>query len=125
MYCSNCGQKAAGNFCSACGAKLDSTVTPTVAAVVLPDWRNEVRHAELIRHPEVRDRIAQSAAKATWALNAAECVFRLPAIGSPFRAHRCSLTGGPVFGVHYTARAWARRVVLLSPLRPPPRSSAL
>src|SRR3954454_22120962 len=41
------------------------------------------------------------AASATWALNAAEWLFRLPAIGSPFLDRRCSLTGGPVFGVHY------------------------
>src|SRR6188474_2565243 len=41
------------------------------------------------------------AARATWALNAAEWLFRLPAIGSPFLGLRCSLTGGPVFGVHY------------------------
>jgi hypothetical protein len=34
-------------------------------------------------------------------VNAAEWLFRLPAIGSPFLVRRCSLTGGPVFGVHY------------------------
>src|SRR3954463_619339 len=41
------------------------------------------------------------AAKATWALNAAVCCVRLPAIGSPFLGHQSSLAGGPVFGVHY------------------------
>src|SRR3954452_22134441 len=30
-------------------------------------------------------------------------IFRLPAIGSPPLGHQYSLTGGPVFGVHYTA----------------------
>jgi hypothetical protein len=44
----------------------------------------------------------ESAAKATWALNAAECCFRLPAIASPFLGHLSSLLSGPVFGVHYT-----------------------
>src|SRR3954452_17199165 len=29
-------------------------------------------------------------------------IFRLPAIGSPPLGHEYSLTGGPVFGVHYT-----------------------
>ena len=64
MYCSNCGRQAAGNFCSGCGAKLGASVLPVARAIVLPDWRDEVRHAELLRHPEVRDRIARSVAKA-------------------------------------------------------------
>ncbi len=41
------------------------------------------------------------AATATWALNVAEWCFRLPAISPPLLDHLCSLTGGPVFGVHY------------------------
>jgi transposase len=41
-------------------------------------------------------------AKATWALNAAVCCLRLPAIVPPFLGHQSSLAGGPVFGVHYT-----------------------
>src|SRR5436309_1826241 len=41
------------------------------------------------------------AAKATWALNAAVCCFRLPAIVPPFLGHQSSLAGGPVFGVLY------------------------
>src|SRR5262249_51038240 len=44
------------------------------------------------------------AARATWALNAAVCCFRLPAMNTPFLGHQSSLAGGPVFGVHYTAR---------------------
>src|SRR5581483_2103859 len=48
------------------------------------------------------------AARATWALNAAECCFRLRAIGTPFPGHQTSLAGGPVFGVHYRPSA-ARR----------------
>jgi hypothetical protein len=32
----------------------------------------------------------------------------LPAIASPFLGHRCSLRGGPVFGVHYTLTLNAR-----------------
>jgi hypothetical protein len=34
-------------------------------------------------------------------LNAAVWTFRLPAITPPLLDHQCSLTGGPVFGVHY------------------------
>ncbi len=43
------------------------------------------------------------AARATWALNAGECCFRMPAIVSPFLGHLSSLLSGPVFGVHYNA----------------------
>jgi len=35
-------------------------------------------------------------------LNAAVWVFRLPAIGTTSECRQRSLTGGPVFGVHYT-----------------------
>jgi len=35
-------------------------------------------------------------------LNAAVCVFRLPAMMSPPGAAGSSLTGGPVSGVHYS-----------------------
>src|ERR1700722_340059 len=52
-----------------------------------------------------------TAAKATWALNAAECLFRLPAIASPFLGLRYSLTGGPVFGVHYMRRRFIINLV--------------
>src|ERR1041384_7220769 len=38
------------------------------------------------------------AARATCALNAAVCCFRLPAIVPPFLGHHSSLAGGPVFG---------------------------
>ena len=44
------------------------------------------------------------AARATWALNAAVWIFRLPAIASPFLGHQSSLAGGPVFGVHYNRK---------------------
>src|SRR5512135_1591079 len=44
------------------------------------------------------------AARATRALNAAVWTFRLPAIAPPLLGHRSSLTGGPVFGVHYSPR---------------------
>ena len=51
------------------------------------------------------------AAKATYALKATVCVFRLPAIAYPFRSPACSLTDGPVLGstircVQYTLLSW-------------------
>jgi hypothetical protein len=67
MFCSQCGAKAAGKFCSACGAPLlaivpgpnadDHNPQPTI------DWQNLVDYAALLRVAEVRDRIAASAAQ--------------------------------------------------------------
>ncbi len=45
-----------------------------------------------------------TATKATCALNAAQWLFRLPAIASPFLGLQYSLTGGPVFGLHYDSQ---------------------
>ena len=69
MYCSNCGAPAAGNFCSGCGNKLSGgdpapAPRPVARPVSLPDWRDEVRYEFLVKHPEVRDRIARSAKRA-------------------------------------------------------------
>lgn len=69
MYCSNCGEAAAGNFCSACGARVSAptqvpVALPVARAVALPDWRHEVRVEALLRHPAVRERVARSAALA-------------------------------------------------------------
>jgi hypothetical protein len=65
MFCSECGAKAAGKFCSACGARLtlgpDDHVVPFVEPV--GDWSNVTDYQTLLRIPEVRDRIARSAAQ--------------------------------------------------------------
>lgn len=67
MFCSNCGAKAAGHFCSACGARLTAPQTPpplpeTVTAG--SDWHDEVRYNVLLHFPEVRDLIAHHAGQA-------------------------------------------------------------
>ena len=41
--------------------------------------------------------------KATWALDAAGCRFRFPAIVPLFLGHPSGLAGGPVLGTRYTA----------------------
>jgi hypothetical protein len=67
MFCSQCGAKAAGKFCSACGAPLLAIVPGPNADEHNPqppiDWQNLVDYAALLRIPEVRDRIAASAAQ--------------------------------------------------------------
>jgi hypothetical protein len=61
MFCSACGAKANGNFCSACGATL-SEAEP-IDTVLMIDWSNTIDYQTLLTIPEVRQRIAQSAAQ--------------------------------------------------------------
>ncbi len=71
MYCQDCGAKAAGNFCSSCGARLRSSEKPAPTPLmlepleVLPaEWEDEVRYDVLLKVPEVRDQVTRHAAQA-------------------------------------------------------------
>ena len=64
MFCSECGNKAAGKFCSSCGHRLDATLVVAESTIPLPiDWSDVTDYETLLRIPEVRDRIARSAAQ--------------------------------------------------------------
>ncbi|QEG37795.1 hypothetical protein Pr1d_51420 [Bythopirellula goksoeyrii] len=64
MFCSECGAKAAGKFCSSCGAKLTAMDSAAIETIDLPiDWSDVSDYETLLRIPEVRDRIAESAAQ--------------------------------------------------------------
>jgi hypothetical protein len=56
MYCSNCGNKAEGSFCSSCGKPLGKSGGTPVA--LSSDWSNEVRYDVLLEIPEVRSKVA-------------------------------------------------------------------
>jgi hypothetical protein len=56
MYCSNCGNKAEGSFCSSCGKQLGESGGTSVA--LSSDWSTEVRYDVLLEIPEVRSKIA-------------------------------------------------------------------
>ncbi len=92
MYCSNCGVKAVGRFCSACGARIQppETVAPAPSveptalepmaveplaadraaversraepetAVPTGDWADETVYEQLLKYPDVRERIARA-----------------------------------------------------------------
>ncbi len=64
MYCSNCGEKASGNFCSRCGARLAQAETAPAVAAAPADWQHEARYDVLMQVPEVRERLARAAAGA-------------------------------------------------------------
>ena len=63
MFCSQCGKKATGKFCWSCGNPLHPSV-PADAALIATDWTKVFDYEALIRVPEVRERIAQYAARA-------------------------------------------------------------
>jgi hypothetical protein len=60
MYCSQCGEKASGSFCSSCGARLSP---PDTGPVSPRDWEEEGRYQVLLHFPEVRALLAQHAAQ--------------------------------------------------------------
>jgi hypothetical protein len=98
MFCSQCGQHAAGNFCCHCGAKLavvDSApqadpaagqLVPTLyvpAELVEADWSDEIRYDVLIAHAEVRSRIADAARRHREKITGEEILALLDAVASP------------------------------------------
>ncbi len=64
MFCSECGAKVAGKYCSSCGTKLLINHAHVAESLELPiDWSDVIEYETLLRIPEVRSRIARSAAK--------------------------------------------------------------
>lgn len=81
MYCSECGTKGTGKFCTSCGHRLataadlgdgsaeggaeqrggDADFDPTVVLAI--DWSDLIDYEQLIAIPAVRDRIARAAAQ--------------------------------------------------------------
>lgn len=70
MFCSECGAKAAGKFCSSCGHRL-GTVAPAEKATAI-DWSDVVDYEQLLAIPAVRERIARSAASSKKSLTGEE-----------------------------------------------------
>lgn len=72
MYCSECGAKARGKFCSSCGTRLESGGAANGGTGGLEhcpadetgDWTQTIDYAALLRYREVRERIEAAAAEA-------------------------------------------------------------
>lgn len=60
MYCSNCGAEAGGNFCAACGARLEAPTGPPPSASPCHDWVDEVVYETLLQAPGARQRIVRA-----------------------------------------------------------------
>lgn len=69
MYCSHCGTKATGRFCSACGTAIAASITdpqvekPEVTRPIPLDWSETVDYDVLLSVPEVRELIADHSAR--------------------------------------------------------------
>lgn len=83
MYCSNCGAKAAGKFCSECGHRL-GTATESDPVV---DWESSIDLAVVKHVPEVVDKIAMAEVRAEKRLQGNELLGLFDKVMTP-------LTGG-------------------------------
>ncbi|MFT3880297.1 MAG: hypothetical protein QM703_11625 [Gemmatales bacterium] len=70
MFCSNCGVKASGNFCHACGGKLAAGEAAVLAMQPAVPWEQEVRYETLIKFPHVRKKLAELANDSTKGISA-------------------------------------------------------
>jgi hypothetical protein len=64
MYCSECGQRAHGKFCSHCGASLSAEQRELPLTELVPDWDREVQYEAILRFPGVREKIERHARQA-------------------------------------------------------------
>ena len=65
-YCSQCGRRAQGNFCSGCGCSLHASADDLAAVA---DWRREVRYDVIASVAEVKQRVGQATAQAKMSLS--------------------------------------------------------
>jgi hypothetical protein len=64
MFCSECGAQADGRYCWSCGKPLRQEAPADVPTLPV-DWTKITDYQTLLRLPEVRERIARHAARAT------------------------------------------------------------
>ncbi|QDV77310.1 hypothetical protein [Botrimarina mediterranea] len=63
-FCSHCGRRAQGNFCSGCGHSLRFGAEVAEVEFLDVDWRSAISYEVIASVPEVKQRVAQAAAQA-------------------------------------------------------------
>jgi hypothetical protein len=99
MFCTNCGEKAAGRFCANCGSPI---VSSSPGADLGADWKDEYRYQVLIHFPEVRDLIAKHGPPAHKGLNGADILkicdaFTKPLTGLPIPMSKLTSVVVPIY----------------------------
>lgn len=100
MYCSNCGAKAHGKFCSQCGHALHSgtDVYGIESQLLSENWENELQFENVVRVSAVRNAIAQNASNAVKGISA-EAIFAIydKIISSPIPLERIAAVIQPLY----------------------------
>ncbi|MFO0915113.1 MAG: hypothetical protein U0795_19285 [Pirellulales bacterium] len=79
MFCSECGARAAGKFCSACGHKLLADVTATVD----PDWEHSMDLAVVSAAPAVVAQVQQAKLRAEKSVNGEAWISLFDTLATP------------------------------------------
>jgi hypothetical protein len=82
VFCSQCGSKADGNFCFQCGAPLNGVVRTNDHPI---DWSEWIDYEELLKVREVREMIAEHAARAEKRISAEEFLSICDKVFSPIK----------------------------------------
>ena len=124
MFCSNCGTKAQGNFCSLCGNPLQtSDATGALDALgndrrATPlNWEDDSQFENIARLDAVRSAIAHNASNAAKGVSA-EAIFALydKIIASPIPMERLAAVIQPLYDSWGIRTGKERREVLEAPI---------
>ena len=85
MFCSNCGKKVSGNFCSTCGASLDALVSHECSTI--SGWENTHSFSQLIQSSKVRNLLEFYASQSRKNMSASEILNKYDQLLGP-------ITGG-------------------------------
>lgn len=105
MYCSNCGTKAQGNFCSQCGNPLQSAnrleaieALEQACRPEPPHWENDTLFENIVQVDAIRNAIALNAINAVKGVSA-EAIFALydKIIASPIPLERLAAVIQPLY----------------------------
>lgn len=120
MYCSNCGTKASGNFCSQCGARIRTEQANLVLQSIETEpyeWETDSDFENIVQVKAVRHAIAQNASKAVKGISA-EAIFALydKILSSPIPMERLAAVIQPLYDSWGVRTGKERVELLLAPI---------